>query len=322
MKNGILKQNGDAAPRPSLKKPDWIRVRLPSGEAWKQVEEVLEKHGLHTVCDEARCPNKGECWGAGTATFMIMGDRCTRTCRFCAVASAGQGRPLRNEEGAEIALAAETLGLRFVVFTSVDRDDLADRGAGHFAACVAAIRERLPGAPVEVLIPDYTAAELAAFRDPFPDALPDVIAHNVETVRSLQWIRDRRASFDRSLATLKAAKALGARTKSSLLLGLGESVSEVLSSMDELRSAGVDILVMGQYLRPSPRQLPVAEYLRPEQFAALAEEARRRGFAAVTAAPFARTSYHAMEAAATVSPAAFTAASAADKTMPPAGERH
>jgi lipoic acid synthetase len=302
-------------------KPDWIRVRLPSGDTWKQVEGVLEKHGLHTVCDEARCPNKGECWGAGTATFMIMGDVCTRACRFCAVTFARRGRPLRREEGAEIALAAETLGLRFVVLTSVDRDDLADRGAGHFAACIAAIRERLPGVPVEALIPDYTAAELAALRD--PDALPDVIAHNVETVRSFQWVRDRRASFDGSLATLRAAKALGTRTKTSLLLGLGETAAEVLSTMDELRSAGVDILVMGQYLRPSPRQLPVAEYLHPDRFAALAEEARRRGFAAVTAAPFARTSYHAMEAAAAAAaipkPAAgFPAASSGDRAASPA----
>jgi lipoic acid synthetase len=317
MEDSELKKDSRTAPPSSpLKKPEWIRVRLPSGDTWKQVEGVLEKHGLHTVCDEARCPNKGECWGAGTATFMIMGDICTRACRFCAVASARQGRPLRREEGAAIALAAETLGLRFVVLTSVDRDDLADRGAGHFAACVAAIRKRLPGVPVEALIPDYTAAELAAFRDILPDTLPDVIAHNVETVRSLQWIRDRRASFDRSVDTLRAAKALGARTKTSLLLGLGESVSEVLSAMDELRSAGVDILVMGQYLRPSPRQLPVAEYLRPEQFAALAEEARRRGFAAVTAAPFARTSYQAMEAAAAASSAGFPAVPVKDR---PAG---
>ena len=315
MENSELKKDGRTVPpSPPLKKPDWIRASLPSGDACRQVEEVLEKHGLHTVCDEARCPNKGECWGAGTATFMIMGDICTRACRFCAVASARQGRPLRREEGAEIALAAETLGLKFVVLTSVDRDDLADRGAGHFAACVAAIRKRLPGVPVETLIPDYTAADLAVFRDILPDALPDVIAHNVETVRSLQWVRDRRASFDRSLATLRAAKALGARTKTSLLLGLGETVSGVLSTMDELRSAGVDILVMGQYLRPSPRQLPVAEYLRPEQFALLAGEARRRGFASVTAAPFARTSYHAMEAA----QAAFPAASGDAPLSPPA----
>jgi lipoic acid synthetase len=301
MENSELKKNSHTVPPPApLKKPEWIRTRLPSGDTWKEVEGVLERHGLHTVCDEARCPNKGECWGAGTATFMIMGDICTRACRFCAVTSARRGRPLRHEEGAEIALAAEALGLRFVVLTSVDRDDLADRGAGHFAACTAAIRRRLPGVPVETLIPDYTAAELAAFRDISPDALPDVIAHNVETVRSLQRVRDRRASFDKSIATLMAARALGARTKTSLLLGLGETAAEILSTMDELRSAGVDILVMGQYLRPSPRQLPVAEYLHPDRFAMLAEEALRRGFAAVTAAPFARTSYHAMEAAAAI----------------------
>jgi lipoic acid synthetase len=280
-------------------KPEWIRRRLPSGDAWKELRLVLEKHALHTVCDEARCPNKGECWGAGTAAFMLMGEVCTRACRFCAVASGREGRPLRREEGAEIARAAEALGLRYAVLTSVDRDDLPDRGAGHFARCVAALKEGLPGIQVEALIPDYTAGELALFT-----VLPEVIAHNVETVRSLQAVRDSRASFDKSAASLRAAKALGAVTKTSLLLGLGEQSGEVLSAMDELREAGVDILVMGQYLRPSKRQIPVAEYISPERFARYAEAARARGFSSVVSSPLARTSYHALESAEPLIPGA------------------
>jgi lipoic acid synthetase len=224
---------------------------------------------------------------------MILGDICTRACRFCAVAAGREGAPPRNDEGAGIALAAEELGLKYLVLTSVDRDDLEDRGANHFVSCIRAIKGRLPAVQVEVLIPDYTEAELSGIIA----AGAEVTAHNVETVRSLQWIRDRRASFDKSLNTLRTAKALGApATKSSLILGLGEKEEEVLSAMDELRAAGVDILVMGQYLRPSPRQIPVAEYVSPEKFDSYAEAGRQRGFSSVVSAPLARTSYHALEA--------------------------
>jgi lipoic acid synthetase len=278
----------------TMRKPDWIRVRLPSGETWKKVRGILAERGLHTVCDEAQCPNKGECWGQGTATFMIMGDICTRSCRFCAVRSAGEGRPLRRDEGEAIARAARELGLKYVVLTSVDRDDLDDRGAGHFAACIGAVKSEIPGTKAEALVPDYTERELA----PIAAACPDVLAHNVETVRSLQGVRDARAGFDKSLETLKAAKRLGiGLTKSSLLLGLGEKPEEVFAAMDELRGAGVDILVMGQYLRPSPRQIPVAEYISPERFAFYAGEGRKRGFKNVVSSPLARTSFHARQAA-------------------------
>ncbi|MDR1178483.1 MAG: lipoyl synthase [Spirochaetaceae bacterium] len=277
-----------------MRKPDWIRVRIPSGETSKKVHEILIKRGLRTVCSEAQCPNKGECWGRGTATFMIMGDVCTRSCRFCAVRSAGEGKPLRNDEGEAIAQAALELELQYVVLTSVDRDDLADRGAGHFAASIGAIKSGIPGIKVEALVPDYTEEELA----PIAAAGPDVLAHNVETVRSLQRIRDARAGFDKSLETLRAAKRLRiGLTKSSLLLGLGEKPEEVFDAMEELRNAEVDILVMGQYLRPSPRQVPVAEYLSPDRFASYAEEARKRGFKTVVSSPLARTSFHAKEAA-------------------------
>jgi lipoic acid synthetase len=278
----------------TTRKPLWIRGRLPSGETWKKVRDILVRESLHTVCDEAHCPNKGECWGQGQATFMIMGGVCTRSCRFCAVGSARKGEPLAAGEGEAIARAAGELGLRYVVLTSVDRDDLGDRGAGHFAASIAAIKSAIPGVRVEVLVPDYTQAELL----PIAAAGPDVLGHNVETVRSLQGVRDARAGFDTSLETLRAAKRLGVGlTKSSLLLGLGEKTEEVFAAMDELREAGVDILVMGQYLRPSPGQVPVAEYIPPEQFALYAREARERGFKAVVSAPLARTSYHAGQAA-------------------------
>ncbi|MDR0760257.1 MAG: lipoyl synthase [Treponema sp.] len=287
---------------PDLPKPDWIRVRFPSGDTWKRVADTLKKHRLRTVCDEAQCPNKGECWGAGTAAFMILGDVCTRSCRFCAVKSGREGLPPDDAEGDGIARAVEELGLKYVALTSVDRDDLPGRGAGHFAACITAIKGRLSEIQVEVLIPDYTQEEMACILE----AGPDVIAHNVETVRSLQDIRDRRASFDKSLDTLMAARRPFPSgvpglpvpaTKSSLLLGLGETENEVLQTMDELRSAGVDILVMGQYLQPTRRQIPVAEYIPPERFRAYAQAARERGFLSVVSSPFARTSYHAFEAA-------------------------
>jgi lipoic acid synthetase len=271
-----------------IKKPGWIRVRAPAGDTWKKVDQVLSRRGLHTVCDEAHCPNKGECWGMGTATFMILGDICTRGCRFCAVATAREGRPLREEEGEEIALAAVELKLDYVVLTSVDRDDLDDRGASHFARCVRALKEKNPAVKVEVLIPDYHGAEL----ETLAEAGPDVIAHNIETVRRLQdTVRDRRASFDKSLQTLREAGSF--LTKSSILLGLGETGEEVRSAMEELRSAGVAILVLGQYLQPSRRQIPVAEYVCPEQFERYGELALGLGFASVVSSPLARTSYHA-----------------------------
>jgi lipoic acid synthetase len=222
-----------------------------------------------------------------------MGDICTRSCRFCAVTAKREGRPLETGEGEAIAAAVGELGLGYVVLTSVDRDDLPDRGAGHFAACVRAIKDRNPLVKVEALIPDYTDVEISCILD----AKPDVIAHNAETVRSLQWIRDPRASFDRSLETLAAAKARGGITKTSLILGFGETEPEVLAAMDELRSVGVDILVMGQYLQPTSRELPVKEYLKPDRFDRYARAARDRGFSGVTASPLARTSYHALEAA-------------------------
>jgi lipoic acid synthetase len=221
---------------------------------------------------------------------MLMGRICTRSCRFCAVESGKNGEALRADEAEALARAALDLNLEYVVLTSVDRDDLEDRGASCYAAAVRALKGRSPVIRTEILVPDYGREEFECIAA----AGPDVLAHNVETVRSLQHIRDRRASFERSLETLKAAREAGiAVTKSSLLLGLGEKQDEVFSAMDELRAAGVDSLVMGQYLQPGKKQIPVAEYIHPETFERYAREARKRGFSRVVSSPFARTSYHA-----------------------------
>ena len=282
--------------------PTWLRVGLPSGDNWRRVADILERRGLATVCDSARCPNKAECWGAATATFMVLGSVCTRGCRFCAVTHGREGEPLRPEEPQELALAVAELKLAYAVVTSVDRDDLDDRGAAHFAACARAIKALPPSASgdtvrVELLVPDYREGELEIVLN----ARPDVLAHNVETVERLQGFRDARASWAASLRTLALAaawsRAHGASpvVKSSLMLGLGEERDEVLRSMDELRSVGCTSLVLGQYLRPSLRQVEVARYLEPAEFSRLAEEARGRGFETVVSAPLARTSYHARD---------------------------
>ncbi len=275
-------------------KPAWLRARLPAGTSWARLEGILERHSLETVCDSARCPNKGECWGAGAMAFLIMGPTCTRACRFCAVPTAGRGAALDPEEPERLAEAAAELGLGRVLVTSVDRDDLADRGSGPFAACIAAIARRLPGAETEALIPDYRGPELERILS----ASPAVISHNVETVERLQGLRDRRASYKASLACLELAARGGAGVvKSSLLLGLGETRAEVLGALRDLRGAGCTSVVLGQYLRPGPSQVPVAEYLPPEEFARYAEEARGMGFQRILSAPLARTSYHALDGA-------------------------
>lgn len=268
---------------------------MASGDSARAVAATLSRHGLNTVCDEARCPNKGECWAQATATFMIMGSVCTRGCRFCAVATAKEGQPLCAEEPEELAEAIIELALRYAVITSVDRDDLPDRGAAHFAACVLAIRARDPSIRIEVLAPDYHEGEMEILLG----AAPDVFAHNVETVERLEAIRDRRAAYRTSLHSLSLAsdwaKSHGGSplVKSSLLLGVGEREDEVLAAMDDLREAGVTSLVLGQYLQPSARQIPVVEYIHPDSFASYARAARAKGFTSVVSTPLARTSYHA-----------------------------
>ncbi len=280
------------------RKPGWLRVEVSTAAVGgaRRVNEVLDKHRIHTVCRSARCPNLPTCWGAGTATFMILGNVCTRACRFCSVS---HGRPMAPdpEEPRRLAQAVAELGLRYVVLTSVDRDDLPDGGASHYAATIRRVRETGPEVIVEALIPDF-AGDRAALETVL-GAGPHVVGHNLETVRRLApVVRDPRASYATSLAVLQDLKALAPETvtKSSLLLGLGEAEEEVGEALADLRVAGVDVVVLGQYLRPTPRQLPVARYVSPDEFRLWANRARGLGFGAVIAAPLARTSFLAAEA--------------------------
>ena len=277
------------------RKPPWLKAPLPGGPGYLRVRGAISAGGLHTVCEEARCPNVGECWNAGTATFMILGDTCTRGCRFCAVGNATSGSAPDPDEPRRVAEAAAQMGLDHAVVTSVTRDDLDDGGASVFAATVTALRA-LPKPPlVELLTPDYLGAPLCTV----VDAGPDVFAHNVEVVERLQpALRHGRFDFRRSLATLEAAKARDARliTKSSIMLGLGETEGEVDTAMCALRSAGVNILALGQYLRPTPRHAEVVEYVAPARFASLKARGEELGFDYVASGPLVRTSYRAAEA--------------------------
>ncbi|MBP7706499.1 MAG: lipoyl synthase [Candidatus Aminicenantes bacterium] len=268
-----------------------MKVRLPSHGEYFRVAGVVRAGGLHTICESARCPNIGECWERRTATFLILGDVCTRNCGFCAVA---KGTPLPPDPGepARVAEAAVRLGLRYAVITSVTRDDLADGGAAHFAAVIRAVREARPGTRVEALIPDFGGDEAAL--GTVLDASPDVLNHNLETTESLYpAIRRPRGNYGRSLGVLAAAKARGARTKSGLMIGLGESEPDILRTFADLRRAGCDLLTVGQYLQPTAAHPPVVRYYTPEEFEALAAEARRAGFREVVAGPLVRSSYEA-----------------------------
>ncbi|MCX6695438.1 MAG: lipoyl synthase [Candidatus Altiarchaeota archaeon] len=275
------------------RKPDWLKVRIPSGAEFAGVSKAIKSRGLHTVCEEARCPNKAECWECGTATFMILGDVCTRNCRFCAVKTGREGVEVDHGEPERLAEAVRELELEYVVLTSVDRDDLPDRGSKHFAECVKAVKKAKPKVKVEVLIPDYSESELKTVIG----AGPDVVAHNIEVVKRLQSkVRDARAGYVKSLRTLKEAKKQDNRTKSSIMLGLGETEDEVLEAMDDLRDVGCDILVIGQYLQPTLKQIPVVEYIHPDQFKEYRTRALKKGFREVVSSPLARTSYRAKEA--------------------------
>ncbi len=280
-----------AAPVPP--RPPWLKARLPIGAAYETLRADVRAAGLNTVCEEARCPNLGECWGRGTATIMILGETCTRACRFCNVKTGSPRGEVDWAEPMRVAAAVTKLGWRYLVVTSVDRDDLADGGAAVFASTIRAIR-RESGARIEVLTGDF-AGDAAAL-DVVLAAEPDVFAHNLETVDRLQaTVRDRRASTARSLAVLERAKHSGrARfTKTSLMVGLGETEAEVLATMDAARAAGVDVFTLGQYLRPSARHLPVVEYIAPQAFERMRVAAVARGFRHVVASPLSRSSYHA-----------------------------
>jgi lipoic acid synthetase len=284
-------------------KPDWLKVPLPAGKTVATLEKTLRERNLHTVCEEAKCPNMGECWASGTATFMVLGDTCTRGCRFCAVKTHSQGTPVDADEPEKVAEACGAMGLKYVVLTMVDRDDLPDGGASHVAATIRAIKRRSPEMLVEALVGDWLAGPQQKVSSEqmvaaVLEAGPDVYAHNVETVlRLTPRVRDHRCSYARSLATLRLAKQLrpDVVTKSSLMLGLGESEREVEQAIDDLREYGVDVVTFGQYLRPTLLHLPVREHVTPARFKALEERALTKGFLYVAAGPLVRSSYKAAE---------------------------
>jgi len=277
------------------RKPEWLRVQLPGGERYKQVKETLRGLALHTVCEEAQCPNVGECWSGGTATVMLLGDLCTRACRFCHVKSAAAPPPPDPHEPRHLADAVRKLSLDYVVVTSVDRDDLPDGGAAHFAEAIVRLRE-IPGLLIEVLTPDFQG-DPEAVRT-IGRAAPHVFGNNLETVRRLTpVVRDARAGYDQTLEVLALmhGEFPGVVTKSSLLLGLGETDGELRQAFADLRAAGVEILTLGQYLRPSEWHLPVVEFVPPERFRALQREGEQLGFRYVAAGPLVRSSYRAAE---------------------------
>ncbi|MCI4327101.1 MAG: lipoyl synthase [Thermoplasmata archaeon] len=286
------------APPASLPRlPEWIRARPPHGPGYATVRETVGRLGLGTVCQEARCPNLSECWSAGTATIMLLGTECTRRCAFCAVTTHWPRGVVDSSEPVRVAEGVARWGLRYAVLTQVCRDDLVDGGASVLAATVQEIRTRSPSTLVELLVGDLEGNE-ASLRVVL-ESRPDVLAHNIETVRRLSpTVRDHHAAHDRSLEVLRTAKRLGAPglvTKSSIMLGLGETAGELHETFAELRSVGVDLLTLGQYLRPTPTHVPVAEYVPPEEFDRRKSEARAAGFSGVEAGPLVRSSYHAEE---------------------------
>lgn len=276
-----------------LRKPDWLKIRLRVTPGYSEVRKIVKEHGLHTICSSGRCPNQGECWNCGTATFMILGDICTRGCRFCATQT---GRPLPPDprEPKNVAESVALMKLKHVVVTSVDRDDLPDGGASHWAATVRAIREQNPNTVIELLIPDLDARpELI---DIVLESKPDIIGHNIETIERITPLVRSRAKYRTSLQTLKYMSDHGVVTKSGLMLGLGEQEDEVLQALHDLREAGVQIVTLGQYLRPTMEHYPVAAYITPEKFDWYKQEALKMGFGFCASAPMCRSSYKAEQA--------------------------
>lgn len=282
---------------PSLhqsRKPDWIKVRLPSNPVFFSTKALISDLRLHTVCEEAQCPNRWECWSQGTATFMIAGDRCTRACGFCAVDTA-KPLPLEQDEPQRVAEAVTRMKLKHVVVTAVARDDMKDGGSEHFARTIQAIRAADPEIVIEVLTPDFNGREESIRA--VVDAAPHVFNHNLETVERLSPLVRSRAKYQLSLRVLQRVKELAPAmvTKSGIMLGLGETEPEIFQSMDDLRAHGVQVLTMGQYLRPSPKHLPVVDYIHPDMFQAYGEIARAKGFEHVSSGPLVRSSYHAAD---------------------------
>ena len=277
-------------PTPRLPRPEWLKVKLASGENYARVKGLVTGHKLHTVCEEARCPNMGECWNAGTATFMILGDVCTRSCGFCNVKT---GRPefLDTDEPRRVAEAIRTMSVKHAVITSVNRDELEDGGAGIFAETIRLARDARPGITVEVLIPDFRGDEHAL--RVLVDAKPDILNHNTETVPRLYPTVRPQAKYTRSLELLERGKQWGMATKSGLMLGLGETTEEIVEVMSDLRAVSCDILTLGQYLQPSREHLPVHRYVHPDEFKMLKERGISMGFQHVESGPLVRSSYHA-----------------------------
>lgn len=293
VKNGV-KANPNAAPIPRGQKPSWLRAKLPTGKGYNAVKHNVREHRLSTVCEESMCPNIGECWNNGTATIMLMGSVCTRACRFCAVDTGNPHGWLDHEEPANTAESVRLMGLKYVVLTSVDRDDLADGGAGHYAACVRAVKAVNPETAVEALTPDFGGRE--ADVETVVDSGLEVFAQNVETVRRLtSKVRDPRAGYERTLGVLAHAKKHRPEvlTKTSLMLGLGETDDEIAEALDDLRAVNVDIVTFGQYLRPTVNHLPVERYVTPEEFERYRQWGLERGFLEVVSGPLVRSSYRA-----------------------------
>jgi lipoic acid synthetase len=272
------------------KKPEWLRVKLPTGKEYAQVRKLVSDHKLHTICESGNCPNMGECWGAGTATFMILGNICTRSCGFCAVAT---GRPLAVDmnEPMRVAQSVKLMGVKHCVITSVDRDDLKDGGATIWKQTIAEVRKQSPGTTMETLIPDFQGKWENLQQ--IIEAAPEIVSHNLETVRRLTKQVRIQAKYDRSLEVLKRLKQAGIKTKSGIMLGLGETYDEIKESMQDLRAVGVDILTLGQYLQPTTKHLPVVTYIKPELFEKLKKEGLEMGFRFVESGPLVRSSYHA-----------------------------
>jgi lipoic acid synthetase len=273
-----------------IKKPKWLRVKLPTGENYKKVRSLVDEHKLHTICESGSCPNMGECWGEGTATFMILGNICTRSCGFCAVKT-GKPEEVDIYEPGRVANSVKIMGVKHAVITSVDRDDLKDGGSEIWAQTVRAIRQQSPQTTMETLIPDF--AGKWENLQVIIDVAPEIVSHNLETVRRLTKQVRIQAKYDRSLEVLFRLKKGGMRTKSGVMLGLGETPAEVLETMQDLVAVGVDILTLGQYLQPTLKHLPVAEFITPEQFDFYKEEGLKMGFRYVESGPLVRSSYHA-----------------------------
>ncbi|MFI5149081.1 MAG: lipoyl synthase [Bacteroidia bacterium] len=272
------------------KKPDWLRVKLPTGKEYLHVRNLVSKHKLHTICESGNCPNMGECWGAGTATFMILGNICTRSCGFCAVAT-GKPLPPDLQEPERVAESVKLMNVKHCVITSVDRDELKDGGSIIWAETVKAIRRESPSTTLETLIPDFRGQWENLQR--IIDVHPEIVSHNLETVRRLTREVRIQAKYDRSLEVLKRLKEGGMKTKSGIMLGLGETRAEVLETMDDLRSVGLDILTLGQYLQPTRKHLQVAEFIHPDVFAEYQQAGLAKGFRFVESGPLVRSSYHA-----------------------------